>query len=58
MDPIEFGVCQYRPVKLFAMFSGGDGSLAATDFAMEHGAHEVLHIDTGIGVKTGRLLGD
>ena len=51
MTPIEYAIAEYKPVKLFALFSGGDDSLASTDYAMEHGAHEVLHISTGIGVN-------
>lgn len=51
MTAIEKATEEYSPVKIYAMFSGGDGSLAATHYAMENGAHEVLHIDTGIGVN-------
>jgi 3'-phosphoadenosine 5'-phosphosulfate sulfotransferase (PAPS reductase)/FAD synthetase len=50
IDP--FGEMQelYKPVKIYAMFSGGNDSLCATHFAMERGAHGVCHIRTGIGL--------
>lgn len=51
MNPIESAVAKYAPVKLFAMFSGGNDSLPATHYSMEHGAHAVFHIRTGIGLK-------
>jgi 3'-phosphoadenosine 5'-phosphosulfate sulfotransferase (PAPS reductase)/FAD synthetase len=50
MQPIEKAILEHEPVKIYALFSGGDDSLASTHFAMEHGAHEVAHISTGIGV--------
>lgn len=51
MNPIQSAISEHKPVKIFAMYSGGDGSLASTHYAMNHGAHEVLHISTGIGVN-------
>lgn len=51
MNPIEYAIAEYRPIRIFAMFSGGDGSLSATHYSMEHGAHEVFHIRTGVGVE-------
>ncbi len=42
-------------VKTYALFSGGNDSLASTYEAMEHlNAQEVLHINTGIGVSETR----
>jgi 3'-phosphoadenosine 5'-phosphosulfate sulfotransferase (PAPS reductase)/FAD synthetase len=46
-DAIEL----YKPVAAFALFSGGDGSLAATHWAMTNlPGCQVAHIDTGIGI--------
>lgn len=42
------------PVRIYAMFSGGKDSIVSTHFAMEHGAHEVLHLNTGIGIRQTR----
>lgn len=40
-----------RPKRIFSLFSGGDGSLAATHWYMENVPNcEVAHIDTGIGI--------
>lgn len=52
-DFLAQAVSEFKPIKIYAMLSGGDGSLSATHWAMEHGAHEVLHLDTTIGVKEG-----
>lgn len=51
---MEQALNQHNPVRIFAMFSGGNDSIVSTHFAMEHGAHEVLHINTGIGIKETR----
>ncbi|MDE2102763.1 MAG: phosphoadenosine phosphosulfate reductase family protein, partial [Patescibacteria group bacterium] len=41
----------HQPSKIFACYSGGNDSLVSTHWALENGwAHEVLHINTGIGV--------
>ncbi len=45
---------EHNPVKIYALFSGGNDSLISTHFAMEHGAHSVVHINTGIGVEETR----
>lgn len=37
-----------------ALFSGGNDSLCSTHYAMGHGAHEVIHVNTGIGVAATR----
>lgn len=43
---------EYKPSKVFALFSGGDDSLAATIFASrQEGFSGVVHINTGIGIK-------
>ena len=40
-----------KPIAIFALFSGGDGSLAATHWAMNNVPHcQVAHVDTGIGI--------
>lgn len=36
------------------MFSGGNDSMVSTHLAMSNGAHEVLHINTGIGIEETR----
>lgn len=42
---------EHKPVATFALFSGGDGSLAATHWAMNNvPGCQVAHIDTGIGI--------
>lgn len=44
-------VLLHNPVKSYSLFSGGDGSLAATHWYMENvPGCEVAHIDTGIGI--------
>lgn len=41
----------YEPAAIFALFSGGDGSLAATHWAMANvPGCRVAHVDTGIGI--------
>lgn len=41
----------HNPVAIFALFSGGDGSLAATHWAMNNiPGCQVAHINTGIGI--------
>jgi len=46
----------YNPVAIFAMFSGGDGSLGTTAWAMANiPGCEVLHINTGIGIERTRI---
>lgn len=44
-------IMEWKPVKIYAMYSGGDHSMASTHLAMTNGAHEVLHLKTGIGLK-------
>lgn len=42
---------QNKPVATFALFSGGDGSLAATHWSMNNVPNcQVAHIDTGVGI--------
>lgn len=42
----------HKPVAIYAMLSGGDGSLGTTDWCMKNvPGCEVLHIVTGIGIK-------
>jgi hypothetical protein len=44
-----------KPVAIFALFSGGDGSLAGTHWAMSNvPGCRVAHIDTGIGIPQSR----
>jgi 3'-phosphoadenosine 5'-phosphosulfate sulfotransferase (PAPS reductase)/FAD synthetase len=52
-DPAEIvaKAMEYKPVAIFALFSGGDGSLAATHWSMNNiPGCRVAHIATGIGV--------
>lgn len=45
----------YEPVAIFALFSGGDGSLATTHWAMNNvPGCQVAHINTGIGIERTR----
>jgi 3'-phosphoadenosine 5'-phosphosulfate sulfotransferase (PAPS reductase)/FAD synthetase len=47
----------HNPVAIFAMFSGGDGSLGTTHWAMNNVPDcEVLHINTGIGIERTRTF--
>lgn len=47
----------HKPVAIFALFSGGDGSLGTTHWAMENvPGCEVAHIVTGIGIDRTRLF--
>lgn len=50
---MDQAVAEYRPAKIFCLFSGGHDSQVATHFVMENYRHlspEVAHIDTGIGI--------
>lgn len=47
-------ISEFRPIKIFALLSGGNDSMVSAHFAMEHGAQEVLHLNTGIGVEETR----
>lgn len=45
----------YKPVAIYAMLSGGDGSLRATHWAMQNvPGCRVAHINTGIGIEATR----
>jgi 3'-phosphoadenosine 5'-phosphosulfate sulfotransferase (PAPS reductase)/FAD synthetase len=48
----------YKPVAMYAGFSGGDGSSAAVKWMMDNtatGACEVFHSNTGIGIEATRV---
>jgi 3'-phosphoadenosine 5'-phosphosulfate sulfotransferase (PAPS reductase)/FAD synthetase len=47
---------QWNPVEIYALYSGGDDSMASTHFAMTHGARKVLHINTGVGIARTRQI--
>jgi hypothetical protein len=48
---------EHNPVAIFALFSGGNGSLAATHWAMNNvPGCQVAHINTGIGIERTRLF--
>jgi 3'-phosphoadenosine 5'-phosphosulfate sulfotransferase (PAPS reductase)/FAD synthetase len=52
MTPLEEVLQKYHPVATYALFSGGNDSLASTHFAMNRfDACAVVHIRTGIGAK-------
>jgi 3'-phosphoadenosine 5'-phosphosulfate sulfotransferase (PAPS reductase)/FAD synthetase len=56
-EQIVAAALAHKPVAIFAMFSGGDGSLATTHWAMNNVPRcEVLHINTGIGIERTRLF--
>ncbi|WP_054944184.1 hypothetical protein [Novosphingobium sp. KN65.2] len=47
----------HNPVAIFAMLSGGDGSLGTTHWCMNNiPGCEVLHINTGIGIERTRMF--
>lgn len=47
----------HKPVAIFALLSGGDGSLAATHWAMSNvPGCQAAHINTGIGIERTRLF--
>jgi len=47
----------HKPVAIFALFSGGDGSLGTTHWAMKNvPGCEVAHIVTGIGIERTRMF--
>lgn len=57
MEQIVTAALAHAPVAKFAMFSAGDGSLAGTHWAMNNvPGCEVLHINTGIGIKRARIF--
>jgi hypothetical protein len=48
---------EHKPVAIFALFSGGNGSLASTHWAMSNvPGCQVAHINTGIGIERTRLF--
>lgn len=50
-DEIITAALAHNPVAALALFSGGDGSLAATHWYMNNVPNcEVAHVDTGIGI--------
>jgi 3'-phosphoadenosine 5'-phosphosulfate sulfotransferase (PAPS reductase)/FAD synthetase len=52
---IDEAIETYRPVRVFALFSGGHDSLTATHVASSHPAFAgAVHINTGIGVEQTR----
>ncbi|HXC04393.1 MAG TPA: phosphoadenosine phosphosulfate reductase family protein [Bacteroidia bacterium] len=50
----EGAMLLHKPIKVFALFSGGNDSIVSTHFAMEKGADSVVHINTGIGIRETR----
>src|SRR5258708_14624595 len=49
---IEMAVAQYRPRRIFALFSGGHDSVVATHLATSRDpAINAVHIDTGTGLS-------
>lgn len=54
LKTMNAAISEHKPVRIFAMFSGGNDSMVSTHFAMSNGAHEVLHVNTGIGVPQTR----
>lgn len=52
---IDLALEQYKPRKVFALFSGGHDSLVSTHLAATHPAFAgVVHINTGIGIEETR----
>jgi 3'-phosphoadenosine 5'-phosphosulfate sulfotransferase (PAPS reductase)/FAD synthetase len=55
LDVLDAAIAEHRPSHLFAMFSGGHDSLAATALTARHHAFTAaVHINTGIGVEQTR----
>lgn len=46
----------WKPVEIYALYSGGHDSFASTHFAMRNGARKVLHINTGVGIELTRQI--
>lgn len=53
LEIVKGAVAEHNPVRIFAMFSGGNDSICSTHLSMGI-AEEVLHINTGIGIKKTR----
>lgn len=50
-------IAEYRPVAVFAGFSGGGDSMVSTHFAMGEVGHcTALHLNTGIGIEKTRAF--
>lgn len=54
-DIVAEALDRYKPVAIYAGFSGGNGSRPATHWAMNNiPGCEVMHLNTGIGIEAGR----
>lgn len=54
-DIIAEALDRYKPVAIYAGFSGGNGSRPAVHWAMNNvPGCEVMHLNTGIGIEAGR----
>jgi 3'-phosphoadenosine 5'-phosphosulfate sulfotransferase (PAPS reductase)/FAD synthetase len=54
-DVLDRAIAEHDPSHVFAMFSGGHDSLAATALTMRHPrASAVVHVNTGIGIEQTR----
>jgi 3'-phosphoadenosine 5'-phosphosulfate sulfotransferase (PAPS reductase)/FAD synthetase len=54
-DIVAEALDRYKPVRVFAGLSGGNGSVPAVHWAMNNvPGCEVMHLNTGIGVERGR----
>lgn len=51
---IQQAIAEHDPVRIFAMFSGGNDSIVSTHLAMANGAHESVLVNTGIGIQQSR----
>ena len=54
IDRIAQAVARFKPSAVFALFSGGHDSLAASHIANLHGVDGVVHVNTGIGIPETR----
>ncbi len=55
MSVIDEAITRYKPVAVFAMFSGGHDSLIASHIAAQHPRFSgVVHINTGTGIEETR----
>lgn len=53
-ETMSAAILEHKPVRIYALLSGGNDSTVSTHLAMNNGAHEVLHINTGIGIPETR----
>ena len=54
-EVLDMAISEFKPVRVFACFSGGNDSQVSTHYAMQNEyAQEVFNINTGIGIPEAR----